>query len=81
MQPGGGALSVTGDSMQRSNDMAAQIAGACEQQSRVTEEIARNTSDIRDLSKKALQAPQHPAAVRAVAWAGPVGGPFPCLSD
>ena len=47
------ALSVTGDSVQRINDMAAQIATACEEQSSVTEEIARNISDIRDLSNEA----------------------------
>ena len=49
------ALSVTGDSVQRINDMAAQIATACEEQSSVTEEIARNISDIRDLSNEAAQ--------------------------
>ncbi|NQD93121.1 methyl-accepting chemotaxis protein [Pseudomonas sp. CrR25] len=49
------ALSVTGDSVQRINDMAAQIASACEEQSSVTEEIARNISDIRDLSNEAAQ--------------------------
>ncbi|MCY1278931.1 Methyl-accepting chemotaxis protein (MCP) signaling domain protein [compost metagenome] len=49
------ALSVTGDSVQRINDMAAQIATACEEQSSVTEEIARNISDIRDLSDEAAQ--------------------------
>ena len=32
---------------------AAQIATACEEQSSVTEEIARNISDIRDLSNDA----------------------------
>nr|WP_068830668.1 methyl-accepting chemotaxis protein [Pseudomonas sp. BMS12] len=48
-----GALSATGDSVARINDMAAQIATACEQQSSVTEEIARNISDIRDLSNEA----------------------------
>ncbi len=47
------ALAVTGDSVQRINDMAAQIATACEEQSSVTEEIARNISDIRDLSNEA----------------------------
>jgi methyl-accepting chemotaxis protein len=35
--------------------MATQIATACEQQSSVTEEIARNISDIRDLSNEAAQ--------------------------
>ena len=49
------ALSVTGDSVQRINDMAAQIATACEEQSSVTEEIARNISDIRYLSNEAAQ--------------------------
>ena len=48
-----GALTATGDSVARINDMAAQIATACEQQSSVTEEIARNISDIRDLSNEA----------------------------
>ncbi|MBU1331066.1 MAG: methyl-accepting chemotaxis protein [Gammaproteobacteria bacterium] len=47
------ALAVTGDSVQRINDMAAQIATACEEQSSVTEEIARNISDIRELSNEA----------------------------
>ena len=50
-----GALSATGDSVSRINDMAAQIATACEEQSSVTEEIARNISDIRDLSNEAAQ--------------------------
>ncbi len=49
------ALSDTGDSVQRINDMAAQIATACEEQGSVTEEIARNISDIRDLSNDAAQ--------------------------
>lgn len=49
------ALSDTGDSVQRINDMAAQIATACEEQGSVTEEIARNISDIRDLSDEAAQ--------------------------
>ncbi|MGF6690667.1 methyl-accepting chemotaxis protein [Metapseudomonas resinovorans] len=40
------ALSNMGGSVQRINDMAAQIASACEEQSSVTEEIARNISDI-----------------------------------
>lgn len=48
-------LSGTGGSIQRINDMAAQIANACEEQSSVTEEIARNISDIRDLSNEAAQ--------------------------
>jgi methyl-accepting chemotaxis protein len=49
------ALSDTGDSVRRINDMAAQIATACEEQGSVTEEIARNISDIRDLSDEAAQ--------------------------
>ena len=52
------ALSETGDSVQRINDMAAQIARACEQQSVVTEEIARNIGDIRGLSNEAAQTAQ-----------------------
>ena len=46
-------LVETTHSVQRINDMAAQIATACDQQSSVTEEIARNISDIRDLSNDA----------------------------
>ncbi|MCQ4314331.1 methyl-accepting chemotaxis protein [Pseudomonas stutzeri] len=46
-------LAETSQSVQRINDMAAQIATACEQQSSVTEEIARNITDIRDLSNDA----------------------------
>ena len=46
-------LSETSVSVQRINDMAAQIATACEEQSCVTEEIARNITDIRDLSNEA----------------------------
>ncbi|TBV00706.1 methyl-accepting chemotaxis protein [Phytopseudomonas dryadis] len=49
------ALSDTSESLQRINDMAAQIATACEEQSSVTEEIARNISDIRELSNEAAQ--------------------------
>jgi methyl-accepting chemotaxis protein len=49
------ALTDTSDSVLRINDMATQIATACEQQSSVTEEIARNISDIRDLSNEAAQ--------------------------
>jgi len=48
-------LSGTSGSIQRINDMAAQIANACEEQSSVTEEIARNISDIRDLSNEAAE--------------------------
>jgi methyl-accepting chemotaxis protein len=47
------ALTDTTLSVQRINDMAAQIASACEEQSSVTEEIARNITDIRDLSNDA----------------------------
>ncbi|MCQ4295892.1 methyl-accepting chemotaxis protein [Pseudomonas stutzeri] len=46
-------LGETSVSVQRINDMAAQIATACEEQSSVTEEIARNITDIRDLSNEA----------------------------
>ncbi len=46
-------LAETSVSVQRINDMAAQIATACEEQSCVTEEIARNITDIRDLSNEA----------------------------
>ncbi|WP_415846024.1 methyl-accepting chemotaxis protein [Stutzerimonas zhaodongensis] len=46
-------LAETTHSVQRINDMVAQIATACEEQSSVTEEIARNISDIRDLSNDA----------------------------
>ena len=49
------ALSETARSVQHINEMAAQIATACEEQSSVTEEIARNISDIRDLSNEAAQ--------------------------
>ncbi len=47
------ALADTTEAVRRINDMAAQIATACEEQSSVTEEIARNISDIRDLSDEA----------------------------
>jgi len=47
------ALADTTQAVCRINDMAAQIATACEEQSSVTEEIARNISDIRDLSDEA----------------------------
>jgi len=46
-------LAETSVSVQRINDMAAQIATACEEQSSVTEEIARSITDIRDLSNEA----------------------------
>ena len=46
-------LADTTAAVQRISDMAAQIATACEEQSSVTEEIARNISDIRDLSNDA----------------------------
>lgn len=46
-------LAEASASVQRINDMAAQIATACEEQSCVTEEIARNITDIRDLSNEA----------------------------
>ncbi len=46
-------LADTTASVQRISDMAAQIATACEEQSSVTEEIARNITDIRELSNEA----------------------------
>ncbi|MBK3869078.1 HAMP domain-containing protein [Pseudomonas stutzeri] len=46
-------LAQTSMAVQRINDMAAQIATACVEQSSVTEEIARNITDIRDLSNEA----------------------------
>jgi methyl-accepting chemotaxis protein len=52
------SLAQTGDSVQRINDMTAQIATACEEQSSVTEEIARSITDIRDLSNDALHTSQ-----------------------
>lgn len=55
------ALTDTSDSVQRINDMAAQIATACEEQSSVTEEIARNISDIRDISNQAAQTSEQSA--------------------
>lgn len=55
------ALTDTSDSVQRINDMTAQIATACEEQSSVTEEIARNISDIRDLSNEAAKTSEQSA--------------------
>lgn len=49
------ALAASSSAVSRINNMAAQIAAACEQQSSVTEEISRNITDIRDLSSKAAQ--------------------------
>lgn len=49
------SLSETAQSVVRINDMAAQIASACEEQSQTTEEIARNISGIRDLSNQTAQ--------------------------
>ncbi len=49
------ALGETAQSVVRINDMAAQIAAACEEQSQTTEEIARNINGIRDLSNQAAQ--------------------------
>ena len=46
-------LADTTLAVQRINDMAAQIAAACEEQSSVTEEVARNITDIRDVSNDA----------------------------
>lgn len=55
------ALTDTSDSVQRINDMTAQIATACEEQSSVTEEIAHNISDIRDLSDEAAKTSEQSA--------------------
>ena len=60
-----GVLSATSDSVARINDMAAQIATACEEQSCVTEEIARNISDIRDLSDEAALTSEQSAQASA----------------
>ncbi|HDZ57234.1 MAG TPA: methyl-accepting chemotaxis protein [Pseudomonas xinjiangensis] len=49
------SLGETAQSVVRINDMAAQIASACEEQSQTTEEIARNISGIRDLSNQSAQ--------------------------
>ena len=64
------ALEQTAGAVHRINDMAAHIATACEEQSSVTEEIARNITDIRDLSNQAAdtagesrQSSQHLAAL------------------
>jgi methyl-accepting chemotaxis protein len=54
-------LTDTSDSVQRINDMTMQIATACGQQSSVTEEIACNTSDIRDLSNEAAKTSEQSA--------------------
>ncbi len=52
------SLAETSASVMRINDMAAQIAAACEEQSQTTEDIARNISGIRDLSNQASQSSQ-----------------------
>ena len=52
------SLNETSASAMRINDMAAQIAAACEEQSQTTEDIARNISGIRDLSNQAAQSSQ-----------------------
>lgn len=52
------SLSETSASVMRINDMAAQIAAACEEQSQTTEDIARNISGIRDLSNQTAQSSQ-----------------------
>ncbi|MED5492582.1 MAG: methyl-accepting chemotaxis protein [Pseudomonadota bacterium] len=52
------SLSETSASVMRINDMAAQIAAACEEQSQTTEDIARNISGIRDLSNLSAQSSQ-----------------------
>ncbi|MCO3258547.1 methyl-accepting chemotaxis protein [Pseudomonas aeruginosa] len=50
-----GVLAATGDAVGRINDLAAQIASACEEQSRVIDEIARNISEVRELSAQAAE--------------------------
>ncbi|MFF6745358.1 methyl-accepting chemotaxis protein, partial [Pseudomonas aeruginosa] len=50
-----GVLAATGDAVGRINDLAAQIALACEEQSRVIDEIARNISEVRELSAQAAE--------------------------
>ncbi len=55
------ALADTSDSVQRINDMTAQIATACDEQSCVTEEIARNINEIRDISNEAAQTSEQSA--------------------
>ena len=52
------SLNETSASVMRINDMAAQIAAACEEQSQTTEDIARNISGIRDLSNQTAQSSQ-----------------------
>ena len=52
------SLSETSASVMRINEMAAQIAAACEEQSQTTEDIARNISGIRDLSNQSAQSSQ-----------------------
>lgn len=47
------ALATASQSVARINDIAAQIATACEEQSHVTEDIARNIGEIRQLSNQA----------------------------
>ncbi|HFH3000907.1 TPA: methyl-accepting chemotaxis protein [Pseudomonas aeruginosa] len=50
-----GVLAATGDAVGRINDLAAQIASACEEQSRVIDEIARNISEVREISAQAAE--------------------------
>lgn len=50
-----GVLAATGEAVGRINDLAAQIASACEEQSRVIDDIARNISDVRELSAQAAE--------------------------
>ena len=52
------SLNETSASVMRINDMAAQIAAACEEQSQTTEDIARNISGIRELSNQSAQSSQ-----------------------
>ncbi|MBH9421393.1 methyl-accepting chemotaxis protein [Pseudomonas aeruginosa] len=50
-----GVLAATGDAVGRITALAAQIASACEEQSRVIDEIARNISEVRELSAQAAE--------------------------
>ncbi|WP_120995250.1 methyl-accepting chemotaxis protein [Stutzerimonas urumqiensis] len=53
------SLTEAAHSVVRINDMAAQIATACEEQSQTTEDIARNISDIQALSNQSAEASEH----------------------
>lgn len=53
------ALATTGQSVTRINDIAAQIATACEEQSHATEDIACHIGQIRELSTEAARTSEH----------------------